>query len=109
MNIKLATTCLIIGTLLVPIASLAEDSDSDRSNPAAYVKDSAITVKIKAELAADSLTSLAHISVDTDSNGDVWLSGTAETQAQADKAVSIARAAEHVTSVKSNIKVQKDG
>jgi hyperosmotically inducible periplasmic protein len=108
MNIKIATTCLIIGAMLGPVASFAEDSDSDRANPVAFVKDSVITTKIKAELAADQLTSLAHISVDTDSNGDVLLSGTAKTQEQADKAVSIARATEHVTSVKSQIKVDKD-
>ena len=76
MKIKIATTCLLMSAMLVPMAGFADDADADRSNPVAFVKDSTITTKIKAELAADSLTSLTHISVDTDSNGEVWLSGT---------------------------------
>jgi hypothetical protein len=105
MNMKLAASFLAAGALMLPIAGHSADSDSDRSSPSAFVKDSVITTKIKAELAEQKLSSLVKISVDTDKNGMVVLSGTAATQEAADKAVSIARAVKGVTSVKSNIRV----
>ena len=52
--------------------------------------------------------SLAHIKVDTDSKGVVVLSGTVSTKAEADKAASIARETDGVTSVKSHLRVKKD-
>ena len=110
MNTKLAVTCLMIGTMLAPIVSYAAgaDSDSDRKNPTTFVKDSAITTKIKAKLAEEHMTSLGNIHVDTDANGNVVLSGTARTQADIDKAVSIARGTEHVVSVKNKLTIKKD-
>lgn len=105
---KLATTCLVIGTVLAPVAAYAADSDTDRSKPAAFVKDSVITTKIKTKLAAEHLGSAIHIKVDTDMNGDVWLTGTANSQDEIDKAVAIARNTEGAKSVHSNLKVQKD-
>jgi len=108
MKNKLATSCFLIGTVLAPIVGYTADSDMDRSHPKAYVKDSAITTKIKAKLAAENLPSLAHIRVDTDNNGVVWLSGTAKTQEDINKAVSIARGTEGVNSVKNEIKIKMD-
>ena len=108
MNIKLATSCFVIGTLLTPLAVPAADADSDRTHPITFVKDSAITAKVKAKLAAEKMSSLARIKVDTDSKGMVVLSGTARSQEQADKAVSIARGTEGVTSVESKITIKKD-
>jgi hyperosmotically inducible periplasmic protein len=108
MKTKLATTLLIIGTLLGPVAALAVDSDSDRSSPKAFVKDSAITTEIKTKLAAEHLTSVGRIHVDTDKDGIVWLTGTARTQAAIDKAVSIARETKNVKSVHSDLTVKKD-
>ena len=107
MKIRLATTCFIIGALLAPVAAHAADPDTDRTHPKAFVKDSVITTKIKTKLAAENIKSLAHIKVDTDSDGMVVLSGKVKTQEEADKAVSIARETEGVTSVKSNIRVKK--
>lgn len=109
MNTKLAAACLVFGTLLgVTTISIAQDSDTDRSHPAAFVKDSAITSKIKTALAMDHITSMGRIHVDTDKDGVVWLSGSARTQEAADKAVSIARETEHVKSVHNNITIKKD-
>lgn len=106
MKIKFAATCLAIGICLTPIVGHA---DSDTATQAkTYVKDSVITTKIKAKLAEEKIASLAQIKVDTDDNGVVWLSGTAKTKADADKAHSIAHATEGVKSVKNHIKVQKD-
>ena len=108
MKYKLATTCFVIGSVLAPVAAYAADSDKDRSKPATFVKDSVITTKIKTKLAAEHLGSAKHISVDTDKDGVVWLSGTANTQEEVNKAVQIARNTEGVKSVKSDLKVQKD-
>jgi hyperosmotically inducible protein len=108
MNTKLLTTCFIVGSLLAPVVAMAADGDADRKNPVAFVKDSAITTKIKAKLAADKMRSLTHVSVDTDRNGMVVLSGTAKSQEDIDRAGAIARETEHVTSVQNNIKIKKD-
>ena len=105
MKAKLAMTCIIIGSLLAPIAVRAADADSDRTHPMTYVKDSAITAKIKANLAKEKLASLATIHVDSDQQGKVALSGTASSRQEANKAESIARSTEGVTSVTSTIKV----
>ena len=108
MNIKLAASCLVAGALMLPIAGYTADGDSDRSSPKAFVKDSVITTKIKAELAEEKLSSLVRINVDTDNKGAVSLSGTAPSQAAADKAVTIARAVKGVTSVENHIKIAAD-
>lgn len=108
MNTKFVTSLLMVGTLLGPVAAMAVDSDSDRSHPKAFVKDSKVTTEIKAKLAAEHLTSLGRIHVDTDENGIVWLSGTARSQEAIDKAVSIARDTEHVKSVHNGLTVRKD-
>lgn len=108
MNSKLATTCIVIGSLLAPVVSLAADQDKDRTQPMTFIKDSVITTKIKAKLAEEKLSSLMNVKVDTDAKGAVYLSGKVKTQAEADKAVSIARGTEGVTSVNSTIQVKKD-
>ena len=109
MKVAFATTCLVFGTLLgSAVACAGEDSDTYRSHPVAFVKDSAITTAIKAKLAAEHLTSMARIHVDTDRDGVVWLTGSARTQEAADKAASIARETEHVKTVHSDVKIEKD-
>jgi protein CpxP len=105
MRTILAAVCFLIGTLLVPVAGYAADSDTDRSSPKAFVKDSVITTKIKAKLAAEKLSSAVHIKVETDNKGVVQLSGTAKNQAEVDKAGSIARGVEGVVSVENNIQI----
>jgi hyperosmotically inducible protein len=106
------TTTILAGLLILgsaaPIICYGDKTDTDRSHPATFVNDSAITTKIKTELAADHITSLARIHVDTDANGVVWLSGTAHTQAEVDRAGEIAHRTEHVVSVNNNVKVKKD-
>lgn len=100
---------LSIALLVGPVAAIAaEDTDSDRAHAGAYVKDSAITAKIKSKLAAEHMMSLGRIHVDTDKDGVVWLSGSAHSQEAIDKAVSIARDTEHVKSVHSDLIVKKD-
>ena len=108
MKTTLVTTCLVFGTLLgSAVAWAGEDSDTDRSHPVTFVKDSAITTAIKTKLAAEHITSLGRIHVDTDKDGVVWLTGSARTQEAADKAASIARDTEHVMAVHNDLKIKK--
>lgn len=108
MKYKLAATCFVIGSLLAPVVAHAADGDADRSKPVHFVKDSVITTKIKSKLAVEHPASAKHIKVDTDRNGVVWLSGTTDSQAEADKAVEIARNIEGVKSVNAKLTVRKD-
>ena len=107
MKLKLAATCFVLGAALVPVV-YAADSDTDRNKPATFVKDSTITAKIKTKLATEHPGSMMHIQVDTDKDGIVWMSGTANSQQEIDQAVAVARNTEGVKSVKSDLKVQKD-
>src|ERR1700730_12093314 len=108
MKYKLATSCFVIGSVFAPVMVFATDSDTDRTRAASYVKDSVITTKIKAKLAQEHLGSMAHINVDTDKNGIVWMTGTANSQTEANQAVAIAKNTEGVKSVHSELTVQKD-
>jgi len=108
MKTTLTTACLVLAAILAPAAAFAGDSDSDRTHPMTFVKDSVITTKVKAKLADERMGSLAHISVDTDAKGAVLLSGKARSQKEADNAVALARETEGVTSVTSTITIQKD-
>jgi hyperosmotically inducible protein len=104
----LAAASLAVGMMLGPVAAYAADGDMDRADPKLFVKDSVITTKIKAKLASEHLGSLKHIQIDTDQNGVVWMTGTANTQQEIDQAVAIAKNTEGVKTVKANLKVQKD-
>jgi hyperosmotically inducible protein len=109
MKTRFAITCVLCSTIFVSAAAIAaDDLSSDGSHAVVFVKDSAITTKIKTRLAAEHITSLENIHVDTDRDGVVWLSGTASTQRALDKAVSIARETEHVSHVHSDITVKRD-
>jgi hyperosmotically inducible protein len=94
--------------LLAGAAVYAQDADMDRSHPKAFVKDSAITTKIKSKLAADHITSLGRIRVDTDANGVVYLSGSAYSKDAVDRAVEIAHNTEGVRGVHSALVVKAD-
>jgi len=99
---------LLLASGVVGTVAVAQDSDSDRAQPKVFVRDSVITTKIKTKLAAEHLSSLARIHVDTDENGIVWLSGSARDQLAIDKALSIARDTEGVKDVKSTVEIRID-
>jgi hyperosmotically inducible protein len=107
MNKLLLAGYLAIGALLCGASTLAaEDANAVGTSTRIFVQDSEITAKVKAKLAADHLTSLARIHVDTDKDGVVWLSGTAKTQQAIDEAVTLAQGVEHVRSVHSDVTVK---
>lgn len=106
MKTKAAAIFVACGLLLNPI--LGFSADMEHSKPATFVKDSVITTKIKTKLAGEHLASLSQIKVDTDDAGVVWLTGTAPTQADADKVVAIARGTEGVMKVNSEIVIKPE-
>ena len=108
MKLTLATAALAAAGILAGTAVIAADVDADRSNPKAFVKDSVITTKVKSKLAADHITSLGRIRVDTDANGVVYLSGSAHSQDAIDRAVTIARDTDGVRGVHNALVVKPD-
>ena len=99
---------MIAAGLALPLASHAADSDADRGSAKAWVTDSVITTKIKTQLAAARVSSLAKIHVDTDAKGFVQLTGRVGSKAEAERAIAIARAVEGVTDVDSKLVVSGD-
>ena len=108
MKLAIATAALAAAGLLAGTAIYAQDADVDRSHPKAFVKDSVITTKIKSKLAADHITSLGRIRVDTDADGMVYLSGSAHSKEAISRAVEIARDTEGVRGVHSALVVKPD-
>jgi len=103
-----ASMAVVAAALALPMVSHSADTESTKAKTNQYVNDSVITTKVKAELAAEKVSSLVKIQVDTDNAGVVTLSGTAANQMAKDKAVSIAQAVKGVTSVDNQIKVVAD-
>ena len=105
-------TVIAAAVVFAPMLALADERDVDAKDvnqrTAVYVRDSVITTKVKARLAAEHLTSLARIHVDTDANGVVYLSGTAQSQDAIDTAIRLARDTEHVRDVRSDLTVHED-
>jgi hyperosmotically inducible periplasmic protein len=92
---------LLVSALALPMAGFAADGDSLGTK----VEDSVITTKVKAAFAKDKVVSATDISVETDSNGLVQLSGNAKSKAEAQKAEKIAKSIKGVTAVKNEIVV----
>jgi hyperosmotically inducible protein len=108
MKLTVVTAALAAACMLAGTAVYAQDVDADRSQPKAFVKDSVITTKIKSKLASDHLTSLGRIRVDTDANGVVYLSGTAHSKDEIERAVQIARDTDGVRGVHNSLVVKPD-
>jgi len=102
MNFKFLASALVVGVLAAPAVTYANDT-TDKAKTA--VKDSVITTKIKAEMVKDKTVSATSVKVDTNDQGVVTLSGKAKTQAEADRAVAIAKGVKGVTDVQNNISV----
>ena len=70
-----------------------------------YIDDAVITTKVKTALIEDPLTKAYQIEVET-FKGVVQLSGFVATQAEANRAVQVARGVKGVTSVKNDIRLK---
>lgn len=79
--------------------------DSTKASVSGYAGDAATTSEIKAKLLADDIVPSRHVKVET-TNGVVQLSGTVNSQAQSDRAESIAKAIDGVKSVKNDLSVK---
>jgi hyperosmotically inducible protein len=97
---------MLAASVAVAPMAFAADAGATSDTSHHYVKDSVITTKVKSKLAAKHLSTLAHIKVDTDENGVVYLSGHAPTQDAVDMAGMVAKDTEGVTSVQNGIAVQ---
>ena len=99
---KLIGACMVAGLLLSTTAFGQEKRAAVRE----FVKDSAITVQVKAEMAKEKPSTLVKVSVETDKAGVVVLSGTAKTSADKARAESIARGVKGVATVENNIEIK---
>ena len=79
--------------------------DSKESSLKGYAGDTATTSEVKAKLLADNIVPSRNVKVET-TDGVVQLLGTVKSQAQSDRAESIAKAVEGVKSVKNDLKMQ---
>jgi hyperosmotically inducible protein len=104
MRTKLATSLFVIGAMLIGVTTQAQNTD--REHPLTFIKDSAITTKVKAKLADEKMNTLMHITVDTDDHGIVVLSGNVRSKELAERALSIARHTEGVTNVRNHIQIR---
>ena len=79
--------------------------DSKESSMKGYAGDAATTSEVKAKLLTDDIVPSRDVKVET-TDGVVQLSGTVKSQAQSDRAESIAKAVDGVKSVKNDLKTQ---
>ncbi len=96
----------MLATSVVCVPMVLADDASAPDSTHHFVKDSVITTKVKAKLAAKHLSTLTKVNVDTDENGVVWLSGKAPNQDAVDLATMLAKDTEGVKSVHNDIVVQ---
>lgn len=91
--------------LALPVVWSGCAGSATRESTGQYVDDSVITTKVKSDLAADKMTSLFQISVET-FKGIVQLSGFVNTKEQADQASAIAQKVGGVREVKNSLIVK---
>jgi hyperosmotically inducible protein len=104
MKISQLASLVVAGALVAPLAAQAADNKPEGTTRT-WVKDSVVTTKIKTQLAASKVSSLATVHVDTDANGHVQLTGKVASQAEKDRAEAIAKAVEGVQSVDNQLTV----
>jgi osmotically-inducible protein OsmY len=97
----------LIGFLLAlaVIAVVGCAGTENRRSTGTYIDDKTISTKVKAELAADSVTQAINIEVET-YNGVVQLSGFVDKEKTIDRAEKIARKVPGVKDVKNNLIVR---
>jgi len=86
-------------------AALGCAGTSERQSTGAYVDDSWITTKVKADFLTEPGLKVNQINVET-YKGVVQLSGFVDSSASMDKAVAVARAVKGVTSVKNDMRLR---
>ena len=104
MNASLLRNAAVAAVLAAasPLLLVACSSTSTSESAGQYVDDAAVTTKIKADFVADKTVDATNIKVET-YKGTVQLSGFANSQAEINKAVQIARNVNGVQSVKNDV------
>jgi hyperosmotically inducible periplasmic protein len=100
------TLLLSVSVALGAACAMSTAAVADTATAGTYVKDSAITTKVKAKLAAKHMSTLTDIKVDTDKDGVVWLSGQAPTKDAKDLAEMITKNTDGVSAVHNDIVVR---
>ena len=95
---SLVAATTVLGTTACSVAR-------DQQTVGSYVDDAGITTAVKAKMAEDKSVSATAISVET-LKGTVQLSGFAKSQAEKDRAESIARNTKNVRAVQNSIVVR---
>jgi hyperosmotically inducible protein len=108
MNLKPIVPLLAVSLAAFSPFSQGADPDGEHTTAAGYVGESAITARVKTELAEEKILSLVNITVATDETGEVQLGGTADSQQAIDRAILIARTVKGVYSVASSIRVKTE-
>jgi osmotically-inducible protein OsmY len=99
-NRKLFAAAILGLALVAGCASTAKQESTGE-----YVDDTTLTTKVKAKFVDDKKVGSMNINVET-FKGTVQLSGFADNQAEADRAVQIAKSTEGVKSVKNDIRLK---
>lgn len=101
-----AIVLLLAGAVGLPAAEAGEaDRWPDQAAFPVPAPDPAVAAKVRERLAKDKGLRGGHIHVETDSRGFVQLTGTARSQAAADRAIEIAKNTQGVILVQSEIRV----
>lgn len=103
MKTSLVLAAIVVAAIAAPVASAA---GAYKSLPGGFVKDSPVTLAVKARLNSERVNSFSRLHVATDADGVVWLEGTVDSQAEADRAVAIAKGTDNVKSVNSELVVK---
>lgn len=103
MNKTFATSLLVLGLLGTAGCAVTDG----QSTAGQYIDDATITTRVKARMAEDPQVSAMRINVET-LNGTVQLSGFAASEAEKNKAASIARNVPDVKNVRNNIVVRSN-
>ena len=97
----IVASMIAVGSLVVSGCAVS----GGQSTVGQYVDDATITTRVKARMAEDPAVSAMRISVET-LDGTVQLSGFATSQAEKDKAATVARGVPEVREVRNNIIVR---
>lgn len=91
--------------LSLAVALVGCESTSKTESTGEYFDDTAITMKVKAEIFNDPMLSVSEINVET-FKGVVQLSGFVASQAAADRAMQVARSVSGVKSVVNDMRIK---
>lgn len=100
--------CFTIGLALGGVLISGCSSTSTRESTGEYIDSSAVTAKVKAALISDETVRARDVEVET-FRGTVQLSGFVDTEAQKERATSVARTVQGVRDVRNNLIVKDDG